>query len=104
MRYNMRAIGELVSAAFSDEDLTDFVSDHFRLVRDESAVGQTKGSRIQLLLKYASDQGLLDTLLVKIQEIRPKKYVECEARLRTVAEAITQYRWFVMLKTYQAAQ
>ncbi len=50
---NLAAVRKLVSAAFSDEDLTIFCFDHFPAVHEEFTAGQTKSARVLSLVSFA---------------------------------------------------
>ena len=74
MTYNFAAIRELISAAFNDEELAIFCSDHFRAVYENFAAGQTKGQRVQQLLDFAERQGQHDLLLNEIAQANPYQF------------------------------
>jgi hypothetical protein len=74
MAYNLAAIRELISAAFNDEELTTFCSDHFRGVYENFAAGQTRAGRAQQLIDFAKRNGQLDTLLDEIAKANPYQF------------------------------
>ena len=52
MNYNTAAIRKLLTAAFTDEDLTAFCFDHFREIYHKFGRGLTHSEKVQLLLEY----------------------------------------------------
>ena len=59
MNHNTAAIRKLLTAAFTDEDLTAFCFDHFREVYYKFGRGLTHSEKVQLLLEYCeTNQGL----------------------------------------------
>lgn len=81
MTYNLAAVRELLSAAFSSEDLSVFCFDYFEPVYNEFTPQQTKSARIHLLLAYAQRQNRLEKLLSRVQRVNPDQYAAFEARL-----------------------
>ena len=81
MRYDLAAIRELVSAAFSDEELRTFCFDHYRVVYEQFAVGQSKGAWVLALVEHADKHGLLDNLLAQVKRANPHQYEVFESRI-----------------------
>ena len=81
MRYDLAAIRELVSAAFSDEELRTFCFDHYRAVYEQFAVGQSKGAWVLALVEHADKHGLLDNLLAQVKRANPHQYEVFESRI-----------------------
>ncbi len=80
---NLAAVRKLVSAAFSDEDLTIFCFDHFPAVHEEFTAGQTKSARVLSLVSFADRHGRLDALLAAIEQANPHQFALFEAAVRT---------------------
>ena len=76
MAWNVAAVRKLLMAAFSDEELVAFCLDYFPQVHDEFTAGQTRSTRVNLLLEYARRRGLLDELLGHIRAANPRVYDE----------------------------
>jgi hypothetical protein len=74
--YDTAAVRELLTAAFSDEELTTLCFDHFRPVYEAFASGMSKGQKIQRLVEYCDRNLRLDELLRRVAEINPRQY-EC---------------------------
>ena len=74
MAYNLAAIRQLVSAAFSDDELTTFCFDHFPSVGQNFTAGQTLDQRVLLLVDFAARQGQLGVLLDAIKQANPYQY------------------------------
>jgi len=81
MRYDLAAIRELVSAAFSDEELRTFCFDHYRVVYEQFAVGQSKGAWVLALVEYADKHGMLNQLLAQVKAANPHQYEVFESRI-----------------------
>jgi hypothetical protein len=81
MGYDIAIIRELVEAAFSEEDLSNFCFDHYFSVYEQFTAGQTKSTRVRLLITYAEKNNLIDDLLTRIKQKNPHKYGEFESRL-----------------------
>ena len=89
MDYNLAAIRELISAAFNDEELATFCSDHFRGVYENFAAGQTRAGRVLLLIDFAERNGQLDTLLDEIAKANPYQFGLFADKVR--AEPVSQF-------------
>ena len=80
--WNTAAIRVLLSAAFSDEELTSLCFDHFLTVYEEFSTAMSKGQKIQLLLEHCVRHGRLDDLVRLVQEMNPAQYRHFAERLR----------------------
>ncbi|MDM8554920.1 hypothetical protein QUF75_09340 [Desulfococcaceae bacterium HSG7] len=74
MNVNTKVLRERIDAAFDAEDLDNFCYDHFRSVKNQFTVGQTKTARIQKLIEYAERNGEIEKLLGAIKEANPYQY------------------------------
>ena len=74
MTYDLAAIREMISAAFNDEELATFCSDHFRAVYENFAAGQTQAQRVLLLVDFTERRGQLDGLLDEIAKANPHQF------------------------------
>lgn len=77
---NTATIRDLLTAAFSDEELTTLCFDYFRAVYDNFSAGMSKGQKIQLLLDYCTRRDQFDQLLPLIRERNPAQYTRFESR------------------------
>jgi hypothetical protein len=80
--WNTAALRDLLSAAFSDEDLTTLCFDHFRQVYEDFASGMSKGDKIQRLLDHCIRYEQVEALLVAVQKANPAQYRRFESSLR----------------------
>jgi len=80
--HDTAAIRDLLTAAFSDEELTTLCFDRFRTVYDNFSSGMSKGQKIQLLLDYGTRHDQVDRLLSLVQGLNPAQYARFEPRLR----------------------
>ena len=80
MAYNLAAIRQLVTAAFSDDELKAFCFDRFPAVYQDFTAGQTQGQRVLLLVDFAARQGQLSVLLDAIKQANPYQYSVFEAK------------------------
>ncbi len=83
MAYNISAVRELLMVAFSDEELDTFCYDHARPIKEQFTTGQSKGSRVQLLVEYAERYGLLPTILTAVQDANPYQFAAFAPRLNS---------------------
>ena len=74
MTLNTASIRDLLTAAFSDEELTTLCFDHFRSVYDNFSGGMNKGQKIQLLLDYCARRDRFSQLLQLVREHNPAQY------------------------------
>lgn len=82
MGYDIAIIRELLEAAFSEEDISNFCFDHYISVYEQFTAGQTKSFRVRLLIIYAEKNNLIDDMLTKIKQKNPHKCAEFESRLK----------------------
>jgi hypothetical protein len=80
--WNTSAIRDLLTASFSDEELTTLCFDHFRPVYEDFASGMSKGQKIQRLLDHCERQGQIDPLLVLVQKRNPAQYARFKSSLK----------------------
>jgi hypothetical protein len=80
--WNMAAIRTLLTAAFSDEELTTLCFDHFRPVYQDFGTGMSKGQKIRRLLDYCNRHGRVAELLDCVRERNPAQYRHSLGRLR----------------------
>jgi hypothetical protein len=73
---------QLLSAAFSDEELTRLCFDHFGPVYEGFGSGMGKGDKSQRLLDYCVRQRELETLARLVEEHNPAQYARFASRLR----------------------
>ena len=81
-QWNSAALCKLLSAAFSDGELTTLCFDHFRQVYEDFAAGMSKGDKIQRLLDHCIRYARVEELLVAVQKANPGQYRRCEGSLR----------------------
>ena len=95
MTYNLTSIRQLVTAAFSDDELKAFCFDRFPAVYQDLTVGQTQGQRVLLLVDFAARQGQLDTLLNAVQKANPYHFDRFAADVRSAyrLEALSDDSW-----------
>ncbi len=75
------AIRDLLTDAFSDEELTALCFDHFRSVFEEFSSGMSKRDKIQRLVEHCARQRALDDLLALVRERNPGQFAHFEAQL-----------------------
>jgi hypothetical protein len=73
-------IRELLTAAFSDEELTTLCFDHFRPVYQDFAAGMSTGQKVQRLLEYCESHVRMDELLSLVQQRNPAQFGRFQAR------------------------
>jgi hypothetical protein len=81
MTYNTAVIRELLTAAFSDGELTTFCYDYFRPVYENFAVGMSKGQKVQALIEHCGRTEQLPALLERVEAANSAQYARFEARL-----------------------
>jgi len=79
--WDTEVLRELLTAAFSDEELIALCFDHFRPVYQNFAGGMSKGDKIQRLLDHCMREHRLDQLVQIIAERRPMQYRQYADRL-----------------------
>ena len=80
--WSLEALRELLTAAFSDEELIVLCHDHFHAVFADFGSGFSKGERIQALLDFCVRHRELDKLVSQVQEANLAQYRAFEAQLK----------------------
>jgi len=80
--WDTAAIRQLLTAAFSDGELTTLCFDYFRPVYEDFGSGMSKGQKTQQLLDYCDRHNQLGVLLKRVKEANPSKYADFAPRLR----------------------
>ncbi len=80
--WNTAAIRDLLSAAFSDDELTTLCFDHFPTLYEEFGTGMSKRQKIQLLLAHCVRRDRLDDLVRLVKEMNPAQYRRFAGRLK----------------------
>ena len=73
-RWNTAALRDLLTAAFSDGELTTLCFDHFSAVYEDFAAGMSKSDKIQRLLDHCIRYEQVETLLAVVREANPVQY------------------------------
>ncbi len=89
-QYNTAAIRELLSAAFSDEDISTLTFDYFPSVYESFSSGMSKGAKIQTLIDYCQRHELVPRLLETVRKSNPAQYNRYRTRLETGERAVSQ--------------
>lgn len=71
---NTKAVRELITTAFDDEEFTSLCFDHFRPVHNNFSTGMSKTQKIQLLLDYCERYGEMLYLVHLIRSHNPSKF------------------------------
>jgi len=80
--YDLRAVRELLTAAFSDEGILTLAFDRFRTVyEDISSSGLTKTARIRRLVDWCDHNVQLEVLLAEVRDRNPDQYARFKGRL-----------------------
>ena len=74
---------DLLTAAFSDGELTTLCFDHFRQVYEDFASGMSKGDKILRLLDHCIRHEQIEALLAAVQRANPTQYERFEDQLRS---------------------
>lgn len=82
VNYNTATIRKLLTAAFSDEDLTALCFDHFRDVYHKFGRGLGHTEKVQLLLEYCEQNLAFETLLTLVEAENPTQYERFKSTLR----------------------
>jgi hypothetical protein len=77
------AIRDLLSATFSDGELTTLCFDYFHSVYENFGTGMGKGQKIQLLLDHCVRQQQVGELVQRVKERNAAQYSRFEGRLRS---------------------
>jgi hypothetical protein len=80
--WNFETIRKLLTAAFSDPELTNLCFDHFRDVYETFSSGMSKPQKIQSLLEYCQRSLEVKHLLDLVQIQNPNQYARYAASLR----------------------
>jgi hypothetical protein len=86
-RWNTAAVRDLLSAAFSDEELVTFCFDYFPAVHEELGSGMDKRQKVQRLLEHCLRRGQMEDLLARVCACNPAQYARFAARLGEEAES-----------------
>lgn len=81
--WNTAVIRELLTAAFSDEELTTLCFDYFPPVHGEFSTGMALGQKTQRLIEYCLRYDQFDRLLAIVRERNPVQYLRYERRLKS---------------------
>jgi len=84
--WNTAAVRDLLSAAFSDEELVTFSFDCFPAVYEDLGSGMGKGQKVQRLLEHCLRRGQMEELLARVRACNPAQYARFAARLGEEAE------------------
>ena len=76
--WNRSALRELLTAAFTDGDLTALCYDHFPQVYDKFGEGMGKSAKVHLLLEHCVSHKEVETLLASVHEHNPAQYERFE--------------------------
>jgi hypothetical protein len=79
--WNTAAVRDLLTAAFSDGELTTLCFDYFHPVYEDFSSGMGKGDKIQRLLEHCLRHGQMDELLARVQQRNPAQYRRFAERL-----------------------
>jgi len=79
--YDLQAARELLSAAFSDEEITTLAFDRFRAVYEEIGGGMSKGDKIRRVVDWCERKLQMDVLLEQVKRRNPNQYARYESRL-----------------------
>jgi hypothetical protein len=82
-QWNTTALRDLLTAAFSDGELTTLCFDHFSAVYEDFAAGMSKSDKIQRLLSHCVRHEQVETLLIVVREANPVQYRRYEGQLRS---------------------
>lgn len=80
-KFNTAAVRELLLAAFSDEELTTFCFDYYRLVYENFAAGMSRPQKVQILMEHCERRGGMAALLGRVKDANPYQYQRYGARL-----------------------
>jgi hypothetical protein len=80
--YDLQAVRELLSAAFSDEEIVTLAFDRFRAVYEDISGAMSKGDKIRRLVDWCDKQVRMDSLLAEVKRRNPKQYARYAARLK----------------------
>ena len=72
--YDPQAVRELLSAAFSDEEVMTLAFDRFRPVYEDISGAMGKSTKIRLLVEWCDNNVVLDQLLAEVKRRNPNQY------------------------------
>ncbi|MBN1889891.1 MAG: metallophosphoesterase [Thermoflexales bacterium] len=82
-KYDLQAVRELLSAAFSDGDVVTLAFDRFRAVYEDISGGMGKSDKIRRLVDWCERHGSLETLLAEVKQRNPHQYARYAARVKS---------------------
>jgi hypothetical protein len=88
--WNMAAVRDLLTAAFSDQEIQTLCFDYFYEVYQNLSGGMGKGEKIQRLLDYCLRHDRIEDLVAIVQEENPAQYARFEAELRRAPASPTR--------------
>ncbi len=90
MEWNTEAMRELLSAAFSDEEITTLCFDHFRAVYEDFSSGMSKSAKIQRLVEHCDRNTQMEALAREIERRNRAQYARFALRLHVAASPSTR--------------
>ncbi len=72
--YDTSVIRTMLDEAFDNDELMDFIFDHFRPLYDQFSPGTPKKNPIQNLIAYAEEKNLFESLLDYVARKKPRQY------------------------------
>jgi hypothetical protein len=81
-KYDLQIMRELLSAAFSDEEITTLAFDRFREVYDDFSGGMSKSEKIRRLVDWCDRNLQVEKLMAETERRNPNQYRRYAARLR----------------------
>jgi hypothetical protein len=81
--WNTADIRELLTAAFSDEELTTLCFDYFAPVHSGFSSGMALGQKTQRLIEYCLRYDQFDKLLAIVRQRNPVQYLRYDQRLKS---------------------
>jgi outer membrane protein assembly factor BamB len=88
--WNTAAVRDLLTAAFSDQEIQTLCFDYFYEVYQNLSGGMGKGEKIQRLLDYCQRHDRIEDLVTIVQEENPAQYARFEAELRRAPASSTR--------------
>jgi hypothetical protein len=83
--YDLQAVRELMSAAFSDGDVVTLAFDRFRDVYEDISSGMGKSDKIRRLVDWCERHGHTETLLAEVKQRNPHQYARYAGRVKRKA-------------------
>ncbi len=81
--YNLHAIRELLSEAFSSGEVSTLAFDLFHEVYQEFTAGMTRSQKIKMVIEEASKKGRMPELLAYVQRQNAYQYGRFEGQFKT---------------------